>query len=363
MKTGWKLLWISIGTLLLVGGMIIEYVWQQMKPLARQEKPITITFKSGLGIAAIASELEVHGIIRNAQIFKGYLKWNNEGSIFQAGTYSFYPGVSYEEIITKLKKGDVIPAEMIRFTIPEGYTIKQIADRLSKSGLINKQRFLKLVDHTDWLQERVSIVKHIPHDTKLKYSLEGYLFPETYELKKNSSEEEIIIRTVQETEKRLRQVSPTWQVDLKQRGMSLHALLTIASLIEREVVLETERPLVAGIINNRLVRKMPLQICATVQYILDKPKERLYVKDLKLDHPYNTYFTKQLPPGPIASPGIISIQAALKPKPSNYLFYVTKKDGSKAHLFATTYREHIRNIKQSKKNHNQVESGVSYADL
>jgi len=129
--------------------------------------------------------------------------------------------------------------------------------------------------------------------------------------------------------------------------MTFHDLLTIASLVEREVVVDEERALVAGVIYNRLEDGMKLQIDATVQYSLDKPKQRLYEKDLLIDSPYNTYEVEGLPPGPIASPSLESIKAALYPEKSEYFFYVTKKDGSQTHLFAKTYKEHLRNIDKS----------------
>ncbi|MNI76190.1 putative aminodeoxychorismate lyase [compost metagenome] len=125
--------------------------------------------------------------------------------------------------------------------------------------------------------------------------------------------------------------------------------MTVASLVEREVVADNERALVAGVIYNRLAEGMKLEIDATVQYLLGKPKERLMNSDLRsVDSPYNTYLYEGLPPGPIAAPSLKSIEAALEPESSEYLFYVTKKDGSGEHLFAKTYNEHLKNIKKSK---------------
>ena len=123
--------------------------------------------------------------------------------------------------------------------------------------------------------------------------------------------------------------------------------MTVASLVEREVVVDEERPIVAGIIYNRLKEGMPLQIDATVQYLLDKQKDRLMESDLQVDSPYNTYKIKGLPPGPIASPSVKSIEAALFPKKTDYFYYVTKKDGSHEHLFAETLKQHNQNIAKS----------------
>jgi UPF0755 protein len=173
------------------------------------------------------------------------------------------------------------------------------------------------------------------------------MFPETYEMKKGSTEEQIIARMLQETDRKLATLPEGWQDAMEESGKSLHEIMTIASLIEREVVVDEERALVSSVIYNRLAEPMRLQIDAAVQYALDEPKERLLTKDLEIDSPYNTYKNDGLPPGPIASPSLASIEAALFPAESDYLFYVTKKDGSQTHLFAKTYNEHLRNIDKS----------------
>jgi UPF0755 protein len=166
-------------------------------------------------------------------------------------------------------------------------------------------------------------------------------------LKKGSKEDEILIRMFQELDNKLNQLPEGWEEQLKLLGISFHQAMTVASLVEREVRVPDERKMVAGVIYNRFKRQMQLQIDATVQYALDKPKERLLHEDLKVDSPYNTYQIPGLPPGPIASPSLASIEAALFPETHDFLFYVTKKDGSGGHLFAKTYREHQKNIRIS----------------
>ncbi|MNZ86552.1 putative aminodeoxychorismate lyase [compost metagenome] len=203
-----------------------------------------------------------------------------------------------------------------------------------------------IATHTSWGDAEA--VRSVPDNDQLHQRLEGYLFPETYEMKKESTEEDIIKRMLMELDRKLAELPEDWQLVMEEKNLSLHELLTIASLVEREVVVDEERALVAGVIYNRMKDGMMLQIDATVQYSLDKPKERLYEKDLQVDSPYNTYKVEGLPPGPIASPSIASIQAALYPEDSDYLFYVTKKDGSQSHLFAKTYKEHLKNIEISK---------------
>ncbi|WP_307216510.1 endolytic transglycosylase MltG [Paenibacillus tundrae] len=321
------------------------YAWNLTRPLEASTEPIVFEIKSGTGTSKIAEQLQQEGLIRSGLAFKGYLKWKKQGSNFMAGTYSMNPGVSYEEIVNKLNSGEVVPEEMVKFTIPEGYTVLQMADKLSEEGIVDRDEFIKLANDPSAFD--VDIIKDIPVDEELRYVLEGYLFPETYELKKDSSTHDVMQRMLEEFQTKVNSI-PDLEKELQEKKLSLHELLTIASLVEREVVVDAERPLVAGVIYNRIHQDMKLEIDATVQYLLDKPKARLLFKDLKVESPYNMYLNKGLPPGPIASPSLPSIQAALQPEASEYLFYVTKKDGSSEHLFAKTYKEHQQNIAKSK---------------
>ena len=321
------------------------YAWNLMRPLEASTEPIVFEIKSGTGTSKIAEQLQQEGLIRSGLAFKGYLKWKKQGSNFMAGTYSMNPGGSYEQIVNKLKNGEVVPEEMVKFTIPEGYTVLQMADKLSEEGIVDRDEFIKLANDPSAFD--VDIITDIPVDEELRYVLEGYLFPETYELKKDSSTHDVMQRMLEEFQTKVNSI-PDLEKELQEKNLSLHELLTIASLVEREVVVDAERPLVAGVIYNRIQQDMKLEIDATVQYLLDKPKARLLFKDLKVESPYNTYLNKGLPPGPIASPSFPSIQAGLQPEASDYLFYVTKKDGSSEHLFAKTYKEHQQNIAKSK---------------
>ncbi|QAY68288.1 endolytic transglycosylase MltG [Paenibacillus protaetiae] len=339
---------LTILAVLIIGaGSILLYVWNGLRP-ASDGPAKTVKIDSGMSAFRVSDTLEQQGIIKNAFLFKYYLKVKHEGSHFQAGSYELHPGMTNSEIIAKLNAGDTIPEETVRFTIPEGYTVLQIADKLAAEGIVDKDKFLKLADEKrDWGDAEA--VRSIPDDSNLHHRLEGYLFPETYEMKKGSTEEEIISRMLLETDRKLNELGEDWQSELEARKLTLHQLMTIASLIEREVVVDQERPIVASVIYNRLAKPMPLQIDATVQYLLDKPKERLMENDLKVDSPYNTYQVKSLPPGPIASPSIASIEAALHPAQTDYYYYVTIKDGSQTHLFAKTYQEHLKNIDKSNK--------------
>lgn len=327
--------------------LIALYIVNGMKPTASNGEAARVTIQPGSGSKQIAEMLEQEGIIRNQWVFIGYLRYKKEGLRFQAGEYEMSPGMTFDQIIAKLNSGDIVKEEMMRFTIPEGFTIRQIAERLSEQGFVDAEEFIQIAQDPSAVQS--PWLDSLPEDPNVKYRLEGYLFPETYELKLDSTPKDIIVRMVDEWNRKLAKLPPDWQNVMKERGLSFHQLLTLASLIEREVAVEDERPLVAGVIYNRIQQGMKLQIDATVQYALDKPKERLYYKDLEVDSPYNTYENAGLPPGPIASPSLSSIEAALYPQETKYLYYVTKKDGSQRHLFAETYSEHLKNKEESEK--------------
>lgn len=255
--------------LIIIAGGVALYIWNAMQPVQPQTQPVAFTVVQGTGTSAIADTLEQKGLIRNALVFKAYVKFKQQGSAFQAGKYEAQPGATFDQLITKLSAGDVVKEEMIRFTIPEGFTIRQMADKLQKEGLADRQQFLQLANDPSAFD--VALVRDIPKQAGLRYALEGYLFPETYELKKGSTAKDMIQVMLEQTQKRLETVSDL-DAKLKQRGETLHQLLTVASLVEREVVVEDERSVVAGVIYNRLKQGKKLEIDATVQYMLDKQK-------------------------------------------------------------------------------------------
>ncbi|MNO69258.1 putative aminodeoxychorismate lyase [compost metagenome] len=340
----WLLAFIII--IVVVAGAGVAYVYNGIQPVKESSEPVKITIEPGTGTSRIAAILEEQGLIKNQFLFVNYLKLKSEGSKFQAGVYEINPGVTFDEIIAKLNSGDIVKAEMIRFTIPEGFTVTQMAEKLAEEGLVDKDKFLALAKTPDGISS--DLLKDIPDRAEMTFRLEGYLFPETYELKKGSTEQDIVNRMIAETANRINGI-PDFDQKLKQRGLDLNGLMTVASLVEREVVADSERSVVSGVIYNRIAKGMKLEIDATVQYLLGKPKERLLNSDLRsVDSPYNSYLYEGLPPGPIAAPSLKSIEAALEPESSDYLFYVTKKDGSGEHLFAKTYAEHLQNIKKSK---------------
>jgi UPF0755 protein len=324
------------------------YVGQSLQPAAVSAEPRSIQISPGMGTTQIAQKLEREGLIRDARVFSYYLKYKKQGDKFQAGQYEMTPGITVDTIIDILNRGLIVKEQGIKLTVPEGYTVSQIADKVSQQFGMDPAIFMQTAQqHTGFSAQAFS---QIPGNSQLRSRLEGYLFPETYEWKKDIKAEDMIDQMMLELDKKLGLLPDNWRQTISSQGQSFHQIMTIASLIEREAVLEEERPLVGSVIYNRLKKGMPLQIDATVQYLFDKPKDRLFEKDLQTESPFNTYLHTGLPPGPIASPSLASIKAAIFPADSRYLFYVTKKDGTKGHYFAETFEQHQQNNALSKKN-------------
>lgn len=291
---------------------------------------IRIDIPMGTSLRKTASVLKENRLIKNEQIFLLYAKVNDRENI-KSGNYDFSQNENVESILLKLNEGSRPIGEKV--TIPEGFERINIAEKLSSMGLVDQERFMELTEHKEEFIPEFSFLEE-----ENIHSLEGYLYPDTYYIEKGMDEKKIIelfLRRFDEIyeENHLRE-------ELVKRNSTLNDLITMASIVEREAVLDEERSLIAGVFYNRLNIGMPLQSCATVQYILKERKPILSTEDTKIDSPYNTYLNKGIPPTPIASPGIQSIRAALNPEKSEYLYFVARGDGG--HEFSKTYDEHLK---------------------
>ncbi len=315
-------------------GMIAAYSaydWYRsgLGPVNSSATPQIVRIREGSSVSAIADQLADESLIRNPQAFMLMLRIEGLSGKLQAGVYEVSGTMSGEEVARHIASGKVA---MRRLTIPEGLTLKQIAERVAQAELIEDAATFEEASVGATIESAVAMP--VPDG-----SLEGYLFPETYDFCCDLRPDPIIIRMVAELEERFYK---PYREEIEARGLSLHQIVTMASLVEREAKLDWERPLIAGVIQNRLDRGMKLQIDATVQYALPEHKERLLFEDLKIDSPYNTYRHAGLPPGPIASPGLPSLLAALRSEETGAFFYVAREDGS--HIFSPTYAEHQRAI-------------------
>ncbi len=279
-----------------------------------------VNIPSGTNAKEIVDVLEKNEIIRkNNYTFRILIKLLKSEDKLKFGEYNLSPSMNMLQILDKLVKGVVI---VYKITVPEGYTYTQIAELLDKKEIAEKETFLKLLEDSE-------------------KSLEGYLFPDTYELPKQYGAENMV--KVMLSNFNQIAIENKFADKAEKIGFSMEEIIILASIIEKESKFTEERRQVSSVFHNRLKKDMKLQSCATIQYILGEPKEKLDEYDLKIDSPYNTYLYKSLPPGPISNPGLDSIIAALEPAEEDYLYFVLGENGR--HIFSKTDQEHLKNKK------------------
>lgn len=280
-------------------------------------------------VSSVADKLDAAGVISNATIFKLEARFSGNSGDIKPGQYTFSRGEDSSEILKKLTAGKEVATFTI--TIPEGLTLKQTAEKVASQSNISEKDFETEADKTGY---SYAFLK----DPAIK-TTEGYLFPKQYEFEKGTTAHQVVDRLLNQY------MIETQDIDIsgakKRLNLSEHELLTVASLIEREAASLKEKPIIASVIYNRIRQGTPLQIDASIQYALGTPKAELSLQDLKIDSPYNTYENPGLPPGPICSPSKESIEAAVKPADTNYLYYVLKADG-KEHYFTDNYNDFLQ---------------------
>ena len=291
-----------------------------------------VVIPPGASTWQIGERLTQAGVIRNPRALVVAARLRGASGRLRHGEYALAPAQSAMQIVDILSRGQGL---LHRVTIPEGYTIRQISDVLAGAGLVQRDRFIELAARRGRSFTRPTLAD-LPID-----SLEGYLFPDTYHLPRSLDEEAVIEAMLDRFDQA---VGPSIQAAARARGLTLHQLLTVASMVEREAQVGSERGVIAGVIYNRLARGMRLEIDATVLYALGRHKESVTLADLAVDSPYNTYRHEGLPPGPIANPGFASIVDAASQIPTPYFFYVLKPDGS--HHFSRTLAEHLAAVRR-----------------
>lgn len=327
-----------------VGGLLAyNYVKSALEPMdPNSEKIVEVQIPIGSGLDSISATLEESGIIKNAKIFKYYAKFNNE-SDFQAGDYSLTKAMTIDEIIRSLKTGKVYRKPVFAITVPEGLTIEQIGNVVAKKTNYSADEFFDLVTDEAFVDKMMvkypNLLSEEIKGENIRYALEGYLFPATYPFYEEKPTLESIVETMlSNTEK----VVSTYYDLLQSEEKSVHWLLTFASLLEEEATAQTDRETIASVFYNRLDSGMPLQTDPTVLYALGSHKDRVLFEDLEVDNPYNTYQIQGLPPGPIANAGQSSLEAALNPSQTDYLYFLADKTGQ--NHFSKTYEEHLQKV-------------------
>lgn len=293
--------------------------------------PAQVVIEKGMGTEAIAEELSRVGVVGNALRFRVAARRAGSDGGLKAGEYELTTGMTDTDVIEALERGPEIVVYDV--PIPEGFTARQIAARFAKRTGLDEDELLQLME-----RGAPQYAADYPFlEGAYRDSMEGYLFPATYQVKEGATADTVVRMLLDAFERRTADLDMSYA---SSKNLTFSDVIIIASAIEREAQLEKERPLVASVIYNRLKAKMRLQLCATVLYELPG-KDSLTLEDLKLDSPYNTYTQAGLPPGPISNPGISSIRAAANPPKTKYLYYVlTGKDGS--HTYTTNYEDFLR---------------------
>lgn len=315
------------------GGTFFAF-FADSKGWLKPDKEIVVEIPSGAGLNAIAAVLHENGIVKHPKYFR-VIAAQDSSRIYQKGRHTLKPSMSYEAVLDKLvQPPDGGVSDVVKVTIPEGFELRQIAAELENKGLVSREKFMNEVEKGSFDYDFVKSIK------RKENRLEGYLFPATYTFEKGTSAHDIIAVML----KKFNEVVPPL-VEKSDTRFSLDEIVTLASVIEREAVGDSERGKVSSVFYNRLEKDMTLSSCATVQYVIQERKPVLSNEDIKIDSKYNTYKYKGLPVGPIASPGEKSVEAALHPDDTEYLYFAARMDGS-GNVFTKTGEEHMQTVNE-----------------
>ncbi len=322
---------VAVFLLMLLAGVGTLTVLGQAKD-HDSKKTIEVNIPQGSGSSYIAEILLEAGVIESTTGFKIYSKLKGADNSMQAGYYNLSPSMSIGVIIDNLIDGNTGTAEL--FTIPEGYTISQVAELIEAEGLATEEEFLDAAENGEY---DYKFMEYLPETGASR--LEGFLFPETYSFPKGITAEEIINTMLGQFDKTL---SEEDYKAIEQSGYDLYEIITIASIVEKETPLKEEAPLVSSVFFNRLDIGMSLGSCATVNYATGKVGEGVEptAADLAIDSPYNTRKYAGLTPGPICSPSAMAIEATIYPEETDYLYFVVETAGSKNSVFTTNLADH-----------------------
>ena len=315
--------------------LFVASLFQSANPFDKSEYLIVIP--KGASTRTIQTILEENEIIKPYSSFAFAARILGVAKHIQAGKYKFSPSEPLIGILIKLKEGDVhVPLpKRVWVTFPEGTSIYKMGEILKKEGVRDYKKFQDLTKEgiTEVLRERHwKLFKYVPTE-----SLEGYLYPDTYWFFEKAPIEDLVEVMITRFEE---VVLPFWEKAQKDTKYNLYEIITLASIIEKEAQKPEERAIISSVFHNRLDLNMYLAACPTIKYALERPTKIVYLDQLEIDHPYNTYKNRGLPPGPICNPGIESIRAAVYPADTDYCYFVAKEDGS--HIFSKTGIEHQR---------------------
>lgn len=320
---------LALVLLLVLGGVAFAVLGNTGPVDADSTAGIAFHIEPGATAQEIAADLKAQNLIRSETAFRFYLRTHDAGGTLRAGDYLLRPSMDVAQIVDALQKG---LGELVRVTIPEGFTLRDIADRFETEGVMPADTFWKLVRSYD-----VSGYPFLADCPDGDHRLEGFLFPDTYLFAKNTAPETVIRMMLD----RFAEVYADLPANAS--GLDVYDTVKLASLVESEARFDDERATIASVYLNRLADGMLLQCDATVLYAMPERKTQLRFSDYKFESEYNTYLHEGLPPTPISNPGRASLEAAFQPAETNYYYYLWDRIDNDGHVFASTYEEHLEN--------------------
>lgn len=329
------------------------YIRSGLQPVDEDStETVELSIDQGYSAGDIGDILEEEGIVKNGTMFELYLRLNSISS-YQAGTYQMSPAMDFEQIARTLESGTVYQEVLHRVTVPEGYTVEEIGQQLENNLPVSADDFMALMDDDEFIKELISEYPEMLTDEILaediKYPLEGYLYPATYDITTEEPDLKQLIRDMlnatEANSYSLFTSVPEYAIDYEgeNRALTFHEFLTFSSLIEEEATSLADRSRIASVFLNRMSVNpaMPLQTDPTVLYALGQHQDVVLYEDLEVEDPYNTYLHSGLTPGPIAAPGQESLQSTMNPSDTNYYYFLADSEGN--NHFAETYEEHLAN--------------------
>lgn len=310
------------------GVVVHDLIRYAQTPVGSIQEPVIFEIHRGESFDSVSRKLEEKNLMGSRLKWTIVARYTGHDETIRFGEYRITPDMTPMDILNRFSRGDVV---LHKVTLPEGFTMRQIAARLEAVGLCGRDAFISLATDPQFAKSL-----QIQGET-----LEGYLFPDTYFFEKNPSEKDVIQAMVERFHTTF---TRKWKDRAAELGFTVHEIVTLASIIEKETGLDTERPTVSSVFHNRLKRNMRLDSDPTVIYGIDDFDGRIRTRHLRESTPYNTYVQKGLPPGPIANPGFGSLHAALYPEDTDYLFFVAKSE--REHHFSETYEEHRRAVRK-----------------
>lgn len=341
---------LTIGILIVAGILAISgynYVSAGLKPLDRNDKKLVqVEVPSGSSNRQIGDILEDGDVIRDGMVFNFYTKFKNLTN-FQAGYYQFSPNMTLDQISKELQQGGSAEPldDASKLTVPEGYDVDKIASLIAKKTDFKKEDFIKVMKDEKFFDQLKNQYPELLTDAgnakDVRYRLEGYLFPATYNVHKNRSLEDLVTQMVDTTN----QVLTPYYSKIKEKGLNVQEVMTLASLVEKEGVTQSDRKKIAQVFFNRIDQQMPLQSDISILYALGEHKEVVTIKDTQVDSPYNLYTNAGYGPGPFDNPSQEAILAVLDPTENDYIYFVADISTGKVY-YAKTYEEHMELVEK-----------------